>query len=75
MRRINRGRVHRDELRADAERRQEERATRSPREQLVLLDQRLGEGLGAVKERKKLQSLVDNPPPPAKKKEEKSSGG
>ncbi len=48
MRRINRGRVHRDELRADAERRQEERATRSPREQLVLLDQRLGEGLGAV---------------------------
>ena len=38
------------------------RASRSPREQLALLDQRLGIGQGAVKERARLNALV-----PAKK--------
>lgn len=41
-----------------ARERQEERKKRSPREQLRLLDQRLGKGLGAAKERERLGALV-----------------
>ena len=37
--------------------RQAERATRTPAEQIALLDQRLGIGLGAVRERAKLKKL------------------
>jgi hypothetical protein len=37
-----------------------ERAKRSPMEQLRLLDQRLGKGQGAAKERLRLQDLIDN---------------
>lgn len=36
----------------------EERKKRSAREQLALLDQRLGKGVGAVRERKRLAALT-----------------
>ena len=35
-----------------------ERATRSPQQQLDLLDERLGKGLGAKKERASLEALI-----------------
>jgi cell shape-determining protein MreC len=38
--------------------REVEREKRSPREQLHLLDQRLGKGLGAKKERERLTALL-----------------
>ena len=38
--------------------RQTERATRTPAQQIALLDQRLGVGQGAVKERARLAKLV-----------------
>lgn len=38
----------------------EERAKRSPKEQLALLDQKLGKGEGAKKERARLQALMQN---------------
>lgn len=51
---INRGRARREELREQAEERATARAGRSNSEQIELLNARLGEGVGAVKERKKL---------------------
>jgi len=49
-----------------------ERAKRTPQEQLGVLDARLGLGEGAVKERARLQYLIENPP--QKKKEKKKNG-
>ena len=54
MGRINRGRVRKSELQECAEIRREERAQRSPAQQLAELDARLGEEVGAVKERLRL---------------------
>ena len=42
---------------------QEQRAQRSPAQQLELLDQRFGVGLGAQKERRRLMALIDAPAP------------
>ena len=61
--RIDRGTHHLGELRNQAKTLQEERATRSPKQQLAVLDRRLGPGIGAEKERKKLQVLIDAPKP------------
>ena len=41
-----------------AEARQEERDKRSPLQQLIVLDKRLGKGQGATKERAKLLALL-----------------
>lgn len=38
---------------------QEARSKRSPKEQLALLDERLGAGVGAAKERARLQKQID----------------
>jgi len=51
---INRGRQRRAELQERAKVLAEERASRTPAQQLALLDARLGEGEGACKERAKL---------------------
>lgn len=55
---INRGRKRREELRQQAAELAEQRATRSPKQQLTLLDQRLGKDVGAKKERAKLKALL-----------------
>lgn len=41
-------------------RNQEARAERTPQQQLATLDKRLGDGLGAVKERAKLQKQIED---------------
>ncbi len=42
-----------------AEIRRETREGRSPQEQLVMLDSRLGDGVGAQKERARLQKMIE----------------
>ena len=74
QRRINRGRERRDQLREGVAERATERAKRTPSEQLGALDARLGLGEGAVKERARLQYLIENPPQQNKKKEKKKNG-
>jgi hypothetical protein len=59
QRRINRSRIQRDELRQRAAARQEERNKRTPAQQINVLDRRLGDSLGAQKERKRLESLTN----------------
>jgi len=56
--RINRGMGRREELRKRAEELASYRASRSSSEQLALLDDRLGVGVGAVRERAKLLELI-----------------
>ena len=58
----------REKLKKDAETRNAERAKLSPTQQLVQLDGRLGKGIGATRERARLQTIIDaNKPTPEKK--------
>lgn len=54
-----RGSAARADRRTNAEALAAERAKRSPQQQLKKLDDMLGVGVGAVKERAKLQALID----------------
>jgi hypothetical protein len=56
---INRGRQRREELLKAASVRAEERASRTPKQQLALLDKRLGKGKGAQKERARLSKEIE----------------
>ena len=49
------------------------RDIRTPKQQLEVLDMRLGVGIGAEKERKRLQNLIDNPPSKKNKKDLKNN--
>jgi len=49
----------REERRKEAEARQAERDQLTPEKQLARLDERLGVGVGAAKERARLQKLID----------------
>ncbi len=51
---INRSRQRRAELQEQAQAMAEERAKRSAAQQIAILDQRLGKGVGAKKERERL---------------------
>jgi len=51
-----RRRNRKERRRQEAELRQEERNERSSKEQLALLDRRLGKGVGAKKERQRLRN-------------------
>ena len=73
MGRINRGRQRKAELQAQAKVLTEERATRTPAQQLALLDARLGEGMGARKERAKLIAEMLPPLPEAKNETKKAA--
>ena len=55
---INRGYQRREELAEKAAELAEARAARTPTQQLALLDERLGAGVGASKERAKLAALI-----------------
>ena len=59
QRRINRGVERRDDLRACSAERAEIRNKLSPQQQLRALDYRLGKDVGAVKERARLEALID----------------
>jgi hypothetical protein len=58
--RINRGRVRREELQLEAEERASARASRSNGEQIALLNSRLGLGVGSVRERSRLESMIES---------------
>ncbi len=60
-----------EQRRKEAAERQEARNKLSPSEQIALLDQRLGKGLGAKKERARLRKLMDAKPKETSPKEEK----
>ena len=60
MSRMNRGPQRRADLLEVVEENKSTRAKRSPQQQLDLLDERLGHGLGAGRERKRLQKLLAN---------------
>jgi len=57
---MKRGSAHRDQRREEAEVRQAERQKRTPQEQLSLLDTKLGPGVGASKERARLQKIIED---------------
>ncbi len=56
--RFDRGRTARTERRDIARANAAGRKQRTPQQQLDLLDKRLGKGVGAAKERERLQSLI-----------------
>ena len=70
---INRGRARREELREKAEERASERAARTPAGQLRVLDTRLGDGVGAVRERERLVSEIERGKTAKKKSDSKST--
>lgn len=56
------GHVARRDRQLDAKDAQAERDARSPEEQLKVLDARLGEGVGAVRERARLKRQINRRP-------------
>jgi len=59
MGRINRGLARREALREEAEERASSREARTPEGQLRVLDDRLGVGVGASKERGRLEREIE----------------
>ncbi len=57
---MRRGKADREIRKQQAETRAEERAKRSPQEQIELLNTRLGAGTGAARERARLATEIEN---------------
>ena len=71
--RRNRGQARREQLREEGDERQELRASRSNAQQIELLDQRLGVGEGAKRERARLAREIDEAMARKRKMKDKSS--
>jgi len=65
--------VRRDERRKRAEAQAEERAKRTPEQQIARLDQMFGKGKGAAKERARLAKQISDSKKSAKKTKGKSA--
>jgi len=65
-------RTQREQHRQEAEARQEERNARHPREQLRLLDERLGKDQGARRERARLANQIEKENNTKKKENKKN---
>ena len=64
-----------DPKRSEEQVRQDAWTKLGPKGQLAALDGRLGKGVGAKKQRARLQNLIDNPPKPVTKKAKESPVG
>jgi len=71
--RINRGAQRRAQLGEDAKERATERSSRSPEQQLARLDDQLGPGVGAKRERSRLGAMLERKSV-EKKKQKKPDG-
>jgi len=67
---MRRGKADREIRREESEIRQTERQERTPQDQLSILDIKLGSGVGAAKERARLQKIIETQ---ANKKQESSA--
>ena len=65
----------REERRQKAEEMALARSALSPAQQLEQLDQRLGAGVGAQRERARLQAIIDTPKPSTHKKTDRARDG
>ena len=74
MRKVNNGRRQRQFRADEAKERDSARRERSPQQQLALLDQRLGEGNGAERERARLLRLINAPAKTPKGEKKKNRG-
>jgi len=69
---VAKSRTQREQHRQEAEARQEERNARHPREQLRLLDERLGKDQGARRERARLANQIEKENNTKKKENKKN---
>ena len=74
-RRVRSGRAVREERRKKAEEMALARSALSPAQQLEQLDQRLGVGVGAQRERARLQPAIETPKPSTRKKTDRARDG
>ena len=60
---IRNSKIRRSQRKDEAEKRNQVWKQLTPKQQLALLDTRLGKGIGATKQRKRLQAQIQSPKP------------